>query len=272
MVKNLHCSPKFNKNSNFTCFTLDALERIAQKYNEKNPDKIKLSKNKRVLWNRIRSKLSNKCNTEWCWLDQDFANNSLKKLKKNVFRPKMPSSWKKNKYEWLSTTDINVVMKQYEKEYPNFRFIGPVPVDCYIGSNLSCELTNLDIVKTFKKINKLGIIYNLDYSYQSGSHWVGLFVDGVKEHIVYFDSVGTPPPEEIKYLMEKIKSEFKKEGKDYKIIISKKSHQYGNTECGIYSMNFIIQMLKGKTLGKLNQKRIPDKVMNEMRKYLYRSN
>ena len=95
MVKNLHCAPKFNKNSNFTCFTIDALERIAQKYNEKNPDKIKLSKNKRVLWNRIRSKLSNKCNTEWCWLDQDFANNSLKKLKKDVFRPKMPSSWKK---------------------------------------------------------------------------------------------------------------------------------------------------------------------------------
>ena len=73
-------------------------------------------------------------------------------------------------------------------------------------------------------------------------------------------------------LYARIEDAFKKEGKDYKIIISKKSHQYGNTECGIYSMNFIIQMLKGKTLGQLNQKRIPDRVMNEMRKYLYRSN
>ena len=33
---------------------------------------------------------------------------------------------------------------------------------------------------------------------------------------------------------------------------------------------FIGWELKGKTLGELNQKRIPDKVMNEMRKYLYR--
>ena len=57
-------------------------------------------------------------------------------------------------------------------------------------------------------------------------------------------------------MMKKMKNEFKKKGKNFKIIVSRKSHQYGNTECGIYSMNFIIQMLKGKTLGQLNQKMI----------------
>ena len=200
----------------------------------------------------------------------DFIKN--KAVKKHTFRPKMPSSWKNNKYEWLSTDDINVVMKQYEKKYPDFRFMGTVPVDCYIGSSLSCELSNLDVNKVFKKINKMGVVFNLDYSYQPGSHWVGLFVNDNKKHIVYFDSVGTPPPPEIENMMKKIKNEFKKKGKNFKIIISRKSHQYGNTECGIYSMNFIIQMLKGKTLGQLNQKRIPDKAMNEMRKYLYRNN
>ena len=51
---------------------------------------------------------------------------------------------------------------------------------------------------------------------------------------------------------------------------SKKQHQYGNTECGVYSMNYIIESLKGKKLYQINKKRIPDKIMNNMRAHLYR--
>ena len=41
----------------------------------------------------------------------------------------MPLKWKENKNEWLNTLDIEAVMKQYEKKYNNFIFIGPVPID-----------------------------------------------------------------------------------------------------------------------------------------------
>ena len=38
------------------------------------------------------------------------------------------SSLKENKNEWLSTTDIYSVMEQYQKAYPEFMFVGTVPV------------------------------------------------------------------------------------------------------------------------------------------------
>ena len=56
----------------------------------------------------------------------------------------------KNKYTWLSTTDINAVMKQYERMYDNFAFFGPVPVDCPNG--ITCELTYLNPLELKEKI------------------------------------------------------------------------------------------------------------------------
>lgn len=64
------------------------------------------------------------CKNEYCW---------IKKLGlreyRVFFRPEMPNSWNKNRYEWLSSTDIENVMNQYEAAYPHFEFIGPVPID-----------------------------------------------------------------------------------------------------------------------------------------------
>tara|TARA_B100001964_G_scaffold237671_1_gene301656 strand:+ start:1020 stop:1832 length:813 start_codon:yes stop_codon:yes gene_type:complete len=269
----MNCSPLQKGKSKYTCFQKESLLKIAKAYNQKNKDKIKLSNNRKILWNSIRNKMSSQCKQEWCWIDQDF----VKKLKdKNIiehtFKPKAPKSWKKNKYEWLSTTDIDKVMKQYERVYKDFMFIGPVPLDCYVGSNLSCELTNLNINNLVKNgIKKIGIIYNLDYSFMPGSHWVALFVDTNKKDITFFDSIGTPPPNEIVNLMKHFKNELKNININMRTNYSKKAHQKGNTECGIYSMNYLIQRLKGKSLTQINKKRLPDKIMNEMRKHFYRN-
>ena len=42
----------------------------------------------------------------------------------------MPKEWKKNLLNGLSNFDIEDVMKQYEKKYPSFIFMGPFPSDC----------------------------------------------------------------------------------------------------------------------------------------------
>ena len=39
------------------------------------------------------------------------------------------NSWVKDRFRWLSTTDIEKVLKQYEKKYPDFKNIGPTPID-----------------------------------------------------------------------------------------------------------------------------------------------
>ena len=164
-------------------------------------------------------------------------------------------------------------MKQYEKKYKDFLFIGPVPRDCYIGGSLSCELSNLKLDKLIKyKIHKLGIIYNLDYSYMSGSHWVAVYLNIDNKSITYYDSYGHPPPLEIDELLTTIKDKLKELGINIRKVINKKRHQFGGSECGVYSMHYLIERLKGVKHSKIIRRKIPDKLMNDMRKYLYRNN
>ena len=270
------CAPGI-RNKHITCYSKSSLETIAKEYNKKFPNnRIVISgKGKAELWRELRKKLSNQCNQEWCWIDQNFMSRTkAKQIAKEAFRPKMPDSWKKNKYAWLATDDINSVMEQYEEEYPNFIFMGAVPIDCQTLS--FCQLYNFDVVKLYRNgIKRIGVIFNLDYHYQGGSHWVAVFIDLDKYcDVTYYDSYGKPPPKLISNFMEniindcqQIKSLRNKVKTDY----NKKRHQYGYSECGIYSQNYLIQRLKGKSLKEATEKKIPDKLMNEMRKYLYRN-
>ena len=148
----MQCSPH-KQNKTFTCFSKDSLIKMCKAFNKQHKkNKISIQhKSKKQLWLQLRDKLSKKCKQEWCWVDQNFIKN-LKDTEINykTFKPKMPQSWKQNKNTWLSTTDINQVMKQYELKYKDFLFIGPVPLDCYMGSSLNCQLKHLNITSLQK--------------------------------------------------------------------------------------------------------------------------
>jgi hypothetical protein len=51
---------------------------------------------------------------------------------------------------------------------------------------------------------------------------------------------------------------------------NKKKHQYGGSECGVYSMNFIIESINGNKLIDLENKKISDYSVNILRNYFYR--
>lgn len=268
----MYCSPDKISSNKYTCFTKDALVKISKSYNETYGKNINIENaSKRELWDNLRKELSNSCNNEWCWIDKDF----VKKLKddeisKFTFRPKMPSSWKRNKYTWLTTTDINEVMVQYEKKYTDFIFFGPVPADC--PSSFVCELSNLDLKNMYaNNISKIGIIFNLDKHNEPGSHWVGSFINIKTNKVYYYDSYGGIPPKLIKDFLINVADKIY-ELKGHVIVeYNSNRHQYGGSECGVYSMNFIVECLKNKTLQDIAKKPITDKSMNELRQYLYRS-
>ena len=273
------CSPA-NQNNKTTCFDFESLVKIASDWNKKHStDKIKIPRNKdrRKLWSEIDKRLKSKCTTEWCWIEQEFVNKLDRKELLSDFRPKMPKSWKKNKYEWLNTTDIESVMAQYEEKYPDFKFIGPVPIDFdYEYSAGKCivdELCKLSIKKLLDdKIHKLGIIYNLDPHDKPGSHWVAMYLDLNKKRVYYFDSYGTAPPSEVEKLVDRIIEQGKELKMNIKYEYNKTRHQYQNSECGVYSMYFIIQLLEGKkTFNTINSTRIKDEFVNSKRKYYYLS-
>lgn len=273
----LHCAPDREGNK-LTCYTKEDLVFLADSYNKKRaPDRqIPLTLPKAQLWKAINSRLKNECTNEWCWLEKDFVPAPYaKKIVNETFRPEMPEDWKGNPFEWLTTVDIKKIMKQYEKKYPNFLFIGPVPVDC--PTAITCPLSGLDVSVLVDRLGKtkLGVIYNLDPHDKPGSHWVAMYADFRQGKIFYFDSVGIAPPKPIRAFLGNLKASIEKwnarEGRNVpvEVMANRTRFQYGSSECGVFSMYFIISNLNGEGFQPQPHK-ISDKMMNQLRKVLYR--
>lgn len=251
--KPMNCSPMIGKKSiHNSCYTPDILVTIRNAYNDANPNnKIETDKPTQI-WKELNTRLT-KCKTEDCWLNQLKDENLKKKIDRYIFAPDKPYEWNDNPNEWLSNFDIFNVLEQYEITYPNFDFIGPTPIDfdtiLYKSKCVDNDLCRINMKNMLKKgKTKIGIIFNLDKHDKSGSHWVSLFAD-LDEHIIfYFDSAGSRVPKEIHKLAMRIKTQCKDMGIPMRFIQSYPAeHQDGTTECGMYSLFFIITMLTGKT-------------------------
>ena len=183
--------------------------------------------------------------------------------------------------EWLSNYDILNVLKQYENTFKDFKFIGPTPIDFASMENGDCiwpELCNIQLNHFIsKKINKIGIIFNLDKHDESGSHWVSMFIN-IKEGIVfYFDSAANETPPEINNLIQIILKQATTISIPMKYLTNyPKQHQQSNTECGMYSLYFIITMIdKTKSMEKkidiFQKQTVTDKRMKSFRKKYFNS-
>lgn len=264
----MNCAPAIK--GTYTCLTKDKLINIANIYNtleikKNNKDIINIYQSKKKIWESLVNRLGN----EKQWTELSFID-SIKSNINSIYKPIQPEGWKKNKHEWLSTTNINSVMNQYENKYNDFKFLGAVPSDCH--TVMSCSLAQTNIINLYKNNNvkKIGIVFNIDKHYQNGSHWVSLFININKSDITYFDSYGLDAPNNIKHYINQLITNFNKINVNLKYNYNNKRHQYGGSECGVYSMYFILQSLNNKSIYDINSKTIKDKDMNLLRNYLYR--
>lgn len=257
-----------------TCFNLTELKHIAQRFNhnlqgrkhvggsnDESTDASEVShidvhkyRNKMALWNEIDSRMqqTTDCSTELCWAEQDVATASYIH---SAFRPSMPISWKQNHTEWLSTTDIQKVMQQYEHAHKDFYFVGAVPLDFasphddgQIGKCVVQELCKVRVERWWKRgIRKIGIVYNLDAHDEPGSHWVASYIDMDDCKVYYYDSFGISPPYEINKFLNNVSVQLERmQNKPCQVQTNHYRHQFKNTECGVYSMYFISTMLEGE--------------------------
>jgi len=60
------------------------------------------------------------------------------------------------------------------------------------------------------------------------------------------------------------------EFKDFDVQYNKKRHQFKNSECGVYSMNFIIRLLNGETFKQVQDDIMKDDEMNSCRQVYFR--
>lgn len=277
-LKKVNCSPYSELNSSKnTCYTNNDLIKLKDLWNSRHSDNIIKSDCPKKIHEVLTEKLSRICDKESCWLNKIMNKDEIKKnnfLK--VFAPKSPVEWKTNPNEWLSSSDITNVMRQYEKAYKCFSFIGPSPIDFdnrkLYGKCVWEELCNFNLGDYIDdKKNKIGIIFNTDPHYLDGSHWVSLFINIKKKIIFYFDSVGTKIPSEIKRFIERVK----KQGAFHNISFKYQSnygfaHQKSNTECGVYSLYFIVQLLKDtKSVKDFKTKKFHDKYIEKFRKIYF---
>jgi hypothetical protein len=244
---------------NHSCFTPESLVLLKNAYNKhhaQDPSKQIISKDAREIWEQLNVRLPH-CEKETCWLNQLNDSNIQKQMEQLLFAPLQPAEWRENPTEWLSNYDILDVLEQYEIAYPSFLFLGPTPIDFdkmvrdkskYVGKTCVWrELCQFSLQKQYNKsIRKIGVIFNLDEHDESGSHWVSLFIDLDEHFIFYFDSTGAPIPAEIKRLVERVKEQGQNllpKPIHFDYIHSTTEHQQENTECGMYSLFFLITIL-----------------------------
>jgi hypothetical protein len=242
------CSPN-NLNRDFSCFSLSELVELTQTLNKYTKKNLVLSNNKKELWNNLYKQLEPFCDNEMCWLKQDVFKKLEPELKKKLdlftFKPKLSGL-----YKWLTTNDINNVMQQYQIIYPQMNYLGALP----------CDFPNYTNVNLNNVYDTTTLILNLDSNKGPGTHWVGVYI---KDNVIeYFDSLGKKPN-------KCIYKTFAKLWPLYTIKYNNLVHQLRNSQCGVYSIYFIIQRLLGKSFDDITTNVIRDKEMKEFRTFLF---
>jgi hypothetical protein len=272
--KDKKCAPD-KQFSDGSCIPLRLLVEMGKAYNNEFADEIPIkisslaetiypSKYKSYLVKEFSERIED-CKSQRCWLKQKFMKRiredaDKKELNKYVFRYNGPDG----KFEWLKTHNIDNVMDQYHKKYKDFKFLGTVPMDFADLPQLGFTTLNFKKLQS-EGINKIGAVMNLDKHYDPGSHWVGMYSDLEKGEIYFFDSYGIRPPFEVRKFMRKIARYVKSTGKTPIVDFNRLQHQKKGSECGVYSINFILRMLEGTTFEIINTKRVSDDEVNKCR-------
>jgi hypothetical protein len=290
MSRKNQCSPHNYQGDSISCYSRDNLIEIAKIYNQTHNNKIPIrsSDTKRTLWNNIQQSLRQACgDDETCWLRQPFlARSKLGVSLEDFFKPPAPLG----PYQWLSTKQIASVMKQHEKKHSYFKFFGPFPIDFMdVDYREAIQFRN---PKTIQNPSNeiIGVIFNMDPSDMAGSHWVALVINKRRGSISYFDSYGDkvqfpniarlsytdshgrtprdpsqiPMPPQIQQFIAEINQELR-----FRVKVNTIQHQYANSECGVYSMHFILKSLK-HPFEKIAQDILLDEEVNRYRDVFFR--
>ncbi len=270
------CHPSIKKAGAHGCLPLEVLRRVASQ----------VGVNPQVAPRALRSQLETalhvtKPGAEYTFLQAlPLAPAEKTDLARRALRPPAPAAWASDPDMWLDSNNIAAVLNQYEDAYPEFEFMGPFPIDFAApdpyregaaegGGQPKClmnEICEFRVQKAMENGTKyIGIVYNLDPHFKSGSHWVANFVDLVKHRCYYMDSYGYKPPPQVAKFMRWLTTQDPKMRLEY----NSRRLQYKNTECGVYSIYFIIRMLSGDSFQQFTRRKPSDADMLDLRDWLF---
>lgn len=279
------CAPGKYDREHDTCFSLDQLLEMARAYNRyisgekmgphrsnQDLDLITIKNDKAYLLKELHQRFQRVCGgDDYCLTQQRFMEKITEEMKddilQNTFRPQGP----KSPTEWLTTSHIEKILSQYQSVYPEFIFLGAVPLDC--NELHFCSLYRINYDKLVKQNKtKIGIVFNHDTYGSPGSHWVALYIDIKSGEIDFCDSSGGEPIRNIGEIIEGFRKWYNhKYGKNPTYKQNKKNYQMDSSECGIYSSNFIIQRLADRSFDKIVNQPLDFKQINSCRNVYFRN-
>lgn len=289
-----------------TCYSKDSLKLMVKYWNEKHPHDVIVSETEQYdrdstssLHSKIDSKMSNaqycKKGDEICWAAQQWFHDDA--IKDKTFRATIP----KGEKEWLSTLDLDFTMKQFEEPYFYFNYLGSHAIDFEEYDNALKGFTITDhlpkgflgtrVIEIYKAkyedvlkkppVRILGIILNLDDHKSSGSHWVAITITCYQDKRIptefsYYDSTSCKskidcPPDRVKIFYQKVKQQLSAYGyKISELLVNDVQTQFENSECGMYSMRYILMRIHLFDFEESCQNILLDKGMNETRQSIFR--
>jgi hypothetical protein len=264
----------------YTCYSHTTLKMFAESLNEHYKKKVidvdvYPHKDKLKLFNTVKKYVKKYCDkkSETCWAKQPFMKTD-EYTNELTFKPIRS----KIKYDWLSNLDIDIVLKQNEfasiqnKNIENFCYLGTRAIDFQTYLNE----TNYSISEKYNTgFRNFGMVLNLSRQSQPGSHWVALMVrvDDRKKAIetMYFNSSGRNPPQEVVTYKDYVKKQMKRLNYKHTFSINKVRTQNGNSECGVYCINFCVNILNGMSFYETTRNTIDDETMNRYRDKFFRT-
>lgn len=307
----LHCSPKAHKfaEKDKTCFSHGELKLLAREFNKKaGPSVPKITgRSKKELTGKLLTAYKHICDKhQFCWIKQTLSDPKKAAKLEAAFRPSRPLSWESDRNTWLNTYDILYVLEQYEDLYKDYVFLGVYPIDfaskdsfgTCVGTPIlvndekkvtkSFSMCNFDIKRDVldKKKKRFGIVFNTDPSNRGGAHWYGMYcsLDTRRSNpnfgVYTYDSVANSPQKEVSAFMKRIaeqvdalKGDVPSLGKrTFQSKYNKTQKQFGNNECGVFSLAYQTQMLKNIPFEKVCTRMKNDSYMNKLRDVFYRPN
>jgi len=191
--------------------------------------------------------------------------------------------------------DFKKIIKEFEKKFNtnNFpvEFINIVKKSYNNLLDFDTEINN--IKNKVYPIKILGMVPNLDEHWKGGSHWVALFFNLETGQMYFYDSYGYRPEKRLRAYVKIIAEwKYKKDTgkalnidvedymkgddkprneieKKYDIRYSEIRNQYKNSECGVYSMNFIVRLLHGTKFNNIVSSSVPDDTINKCREVYF---
>lgn len=273
------CHPRITgRKKDQGCLPIDVYNRIAGSQDGGRAATRRHVGNLKVA--RAKAAAKTGCETDRCILEKSgLSREEIDMTEQKFLRPKMPDDWKTNPTKWLNTNNIDKVLKQYEEIRPDFKFVGSIPIDFSapdpyaVGAEKgkkclydeTCKM-NLDNLKGKGK-KYIGFVFNLDPHFKNGSHWVSMILDLARRECNFFDSYGYEPHPLIARLMKS----FRIQDPSLNLNYNARRFQFGQSECGMYSIYFVTTMLEGEKFKTFVKKGVPDSEMNKLRQWLFSS-